>query len=98
VTAHSDLPLADPGRVEQVRSMVAEGLSPEEYAARWAHKIDCFSLDEYAYEDAALHAWIHALGAIVFGKPGAPALDELRRRLLTPAEREAIHREMEEVP
>jgi hypothetical protein len=78
--------------------MVAEGLSPEEYAAWWAHKIYCFSLDEYSYEDPELHAWIRALGAIVFGKPGAPALEELRQRLLTPAEREAIHREMEEVP
>ena len=32
----AELPLADPEIEEQVRTMVGGGLSPEEYAARWA--------------------------------------------------------------
>lgn len=87
-----DLPLAPPDYESMAREMVAEGLSPEEYAARWAHSIWCFSMDDYRYRDEHLHVWIHALGAILFERPGAPTLAELRERFLTAEEREAIRR------
>jgi hypothetical protein len=47
-------PLADPGRASMAAILFSEGLSPEEYAARYAHTIYCFSLGECRYADPAL--------------------------------------------
>jgi hypothetical protein len=91
----SEQPLATPLLEEHVLAMFREGLSAEEYAARWAHTIACFSLDEYRYRDPQLHVWIHALGDILFQRPGAPTLEDLRARYLTPEEHEAIREELE---
>ena len=88
----SELPLADSGQEQMARQMMADGLSPEEYAARWADSILCFSLDDVRYNDPTLQSWIHALGAILSQGPGAPTLEELRKRFLTDKEREAIRR------
>lgn len=41
-------------------------MSPEEYAARNAHKWGCFSLDEYRYRDPNLGKWVKRLGEIFF--------------------------------
>jgi hypothetical protein len=92
----AELPLASPVVEEQARAMVAEELSPEEYAARQAHRIGSFSLDEYRYRDPRIQDWIHKLGDILFRRPGAPSLDDLRNRLLTPQERAAIREEEKE--
>jgi hypothetical protein len=85
-------PFAPPDLEERARVMVAEGLSPGEYAARWAHSIMCFSLDDYRYRDPTSHEWIQALGAILFQRPGAPTLRELRETYLTAEERAAIEK------
>ncbi|HET8578010.1 MAG TPA: hypothetical protein VFO18_13000 [Methylomirabilota bacterium] len=82
-----NLPLADPGHVEMATELFSEGLSPEEFAARYAHTILCFSLDEVRYADPALDRWIGRLGDILFHRNGAPTVDELRERLLSPEER-----------
>ena len=87
-----ELPLATPHIEEVARQMMAGGLSPEEYAARWAHSFGCFSLDGFRYSDPGLQSWISALGAILFQHPGAPKLEELRQRFLTREEREAIRK------
>ena len=47
----AELPLADPEIEEQVRTMVGGGLSPEEYAARWATRSLAYWLDDYRYRD-----------------------------------------------
>lgn len=39
--------------------------SPEEYAARNAHNIMCFSFHEYRFRDPALAAWIRRLHEIL---------------------------------
>ena len=77
-------------------AMRAEGLSADEYAARYAHGIMCFSLDECRYPDAALDAWISRLGQILNRAPGAPTLTELRVKYLTFDERESVEREERE--
>jgi hypothetical protein len=77
---------------ERARAMFAEGLTPDEYAARYAHTIACFSLDEYRYRDPTLHAWIQSLGAIFFGRPGAPTIEEVRQRHLTAEQRAEVKR------
>jgi hypothetical protein len=85
-----DMPLATVSIENTVREMMSYGLSPDEYAARWAHNIYCFSLDQYRYRDVVLQAWIHALGAILFQKNGAPNLNELRAKFLTVEEIQEI--------
>lgn len=42
-----------------------ETMSAEEFAARNASEILCFSLDEYAYSDAKLDAFMQRLGEIL---------------------------------
>lgn len=86
----ADLPMADAGREADARSLFPFDMSPEEYAARNAHGWYCFSFDDYRYADPKVDAWIQRLGDILFRRPGAPALDELRERYLTAAERAAI--------
>jgi hypothetical protein len=91
-----ELPPAPPDLEEHVRMMVGEGLSPGEYAARWAHSIMAFSLDNYRYRDTDSHEWIQALGAILFQRPGFPTLQELRERYLTAEERATIEKHAQE--
>ena len=90
------LPLADPGHVDMATQLFGEGLSPEEFAARHAHTILCFSLDDVRYVDPALDRWIGRLGDILFNRNGAPTVDELRARLLSLPERLRIEREEKE--
>ena len=40
-------------------------LSPEEYAARHAHALGCFSFHFYRYRDIALGAWVRRVGEIL---------------------------------
>ncbi len=77
-----DLPLATVSMEHTVREMMSCGLSSNEYAARQAHLILCFSLDQYRYRDVVLQAWIHSLGAILSQKTGAPNLNDLLNFLL----------------
>lgn len=88
-----DMPLATVTMENHVRGMMSDGLSPDEYAARWAHTIYCFSEDGYRYRDVVLQSWIHALGAILFQKNGAPNLNELRAKFLTAEEIQKIQEE-----
>ena len=81
-----DLPLADPARERHALSLFRLDMTPEEYAARFAHEWVCFSFDERRYSAPGLTAWIQRLGDIFFGRNGAPSLRELRERFLTPTE------------
>ena len=90
--SESELPLADRGQEQMARQMMSDGVSPEEYAARGAHTMGSFSLGDVRYSDPALQAWVHALAAILFQRPGTPTLEELRKRFLSEDEREAIRR------
>lgn len=74
-----DMPLATVRMEHVVQEMMSCGISPDEYAARWAHNIYCFSLDQYRYRDVVLQSWIHSLGAILSQKNGAPNEIALRR-------------------
>ena len=73
--------------------LFSEGLSPEEFAARHAHTVLCFSLDECRDTDPALDAWIARLGDTFFRRRGAPTLSELRARFLSPGERLRVEQE-----
>jgi len=65
-------------------------MSPEEYAARHAHALGCFSFHRYRYRDAALAAWIRRLGEIF---SDADELARCQERYLTPDELAEVHRQ-----
>lgn len=66
-----------------------EKMSPEEYAARNASGIFCFSLHERRYRDAKFDAWIQRLAEILFDWN---VVNECRRKFLT---QEEMQRELE---
>jgi hypothetical protein len=80
-----DRPRADPERERFAREFFpTDSMSADEYAARHAADMACFSCDEFTYEDATLDAWIQRLGAIL---RDPQLLDECRKRFLTRKER-----------
>jgi heme-degrading monooxygenase HmoA len=84
---------ATPEMQARARRMMADGITPEEFAARWSHTMAAFSMDEFSYHEPEVEEWIHRLGAILFRRPGAPSLADLRARYLTDDERKAIEEE-----
>ena len=74
---------------DDIARRVFEGwadMSPEEWAARYAHAVGCSSFDRYRYLDPALHEWIHRLHEIL----SSPArVEECRKKFLSPREIEA---------
>lgn len=90
-------PWADSGREKLAQSLFSEGLSPEEFAARYSHGILCFSLGELRYADPSLDAWIQRFADILHHQNGAPTVDELRDKLLTAEERARIKQEILEM-
>lgn len=79
------LPLAPPDREETAQRVFAgwERMSPEEWAARFAHTMMCSSFDLYRYRNAALHSWIHRLHTIL---RMPERVDECRKKYLTAEE------------
>jgi hypothetical protein len=92
----TERPPAGPICENMAAQMFAEGFSPEEYAARFAHKWLCFSLADYRYADPAIDAWILRLHDILFRLNGAPKIDDLRMKYLSPEERLRIKEEEQE--
>lgn len=84
------LPLADPAMEAQARRMMIDGVSPDEFAARFGHTLGTFSMDQYRYRAPEVEQWVHRLGHILFQRPGSPRLADLRARYLTAEERQAI--------
>jgi hypothetical protein len=68
-------------------------ISPEEYAARHAHQVGCFSLDRHHYNDPELASWFGRLGTIF---RDLDELERCRRTFLTTAEYAAIRQEIED--
>ena len=58
-------------------------LSPEEYVARHAHALGCFSFHFYHYRDPALGHWVRRVGEILSGEG---EIEECRERFLSPEE------------
>jgi hypothetical protein len=68
-------------------------MSPEEYAARYAHLWNCFSLHRYRFQDPVLGAWVRRLGEILFTEG---EVERCRLRYLTPAELAGMRRQATE--
>jgi hypothetical protein len=88
--AEYDLPPAEPKMEAYARRMMADGITPGEFAARYSHTIVAFDMDKYRYSEPEVDDWIHQLGDILWGKPGSPRLEDLRIRYLTDEERRRI--------
>jgi hypothetical protein len=75
---------------EETAQRVFEGwdaMSPEEWAARYAHTVLCSSFDRFRYRNAALQCWIYRLHEIL-ADPGK--VRESRRTCLTAKEAERL--------
>jgi hypothetical protein len=71
-----------------------EDMSPEEFAARHASGILCFSLHERRYRDATFDAWIQRLAEILFDWN---VVNACRKKYLTPEElQRQLERDQEE--
>lgn len=68
-------------------------MSPEEYAARHAHLLGCFSFHLYRYHDPVLGAWVRRLGDILSTED---ELDRCRQRFLTSEELAAFRKQQAE--
>ena len=74
---------ADPWYAARMAEWLSEGLVPEEWAARHAHELACWSGGGYRYADPTLDAWVRRLAAVLW-IPGATAV--CQRHFLTEAE------------
>ncbi|MBY0525916.1 MAG: hypothetical protein K2R98_21160 [Gemmataceae bacterium] len=68
-------------------------MPPEEWAARHAHLLACFSLHLYRYKDATLGAWVRRLGEI-FTTEGE--IERCRHRFLTEEELASVRQQQAE--
>jgi hypothetical protein len=68
-------------------------LPPEEYVARHAHALGCFSFHFYRYRDPALGAWVRRVGEIL---SSAQEVEQCRQRYLSAAEQANVHRQQVE--
>jgi hypothetical protein len=85
--APDDRRQAYPFYEERMRTWRSEGLSPEEWAARNAQNLLCFSGGQYCYSDPSLDAWVRRLDTILFTHG---AVDACRRHFLTDDEMRAV--------
>jgi hypothetical protein len=80
---NSQLPLAPLDCEQLAMKIFPLGISPEEYAARYAADWFCFSFNRYSYRDRELDIWIQRLGEI-FSNP--KLLTQCQEEILTSEE------------
>ena len=68
-------------------------MSPEEYAARHAHLLGCFSFHLYRYRDPVLGAWVRRLGEILSTEG---EVERCQQRFLTPEELATVRKQQAE--
>jgi hypothetical protein len=68
-------------------------MSPEEYTARHAHLLGCFSLHSYRYRDPVLGAWVRRLGEILSSED---EVERCRQEFLTPEELTIVRKQERE--
>ncbi len=89
-----DRPLAHPGRERQAKELFPfAAMSPEEYAARHAHLLGCFSLHLYRYRDPALGAWVRRVREILATEG---EVERCQERFLTPDELATVRKQQTE--
>ena len=87
-----------PGRFDEEGDWIARQffspadlqLSPEEYAARHAHSLGCFSFHFYRYRDAALGAWVRRVSEILSTEG---EVERFQEQFLAPEELAMVRRQ-----
>jgi len=65
-------------------------MSPEEYVARHAHALGCFSFHFYRYRDPALGAWVRRVGELLSTEE---EVERCRQRFLSSEELATVRRQ-----
>ncbi len=79
-------PLATPQYEQDALSRFRLNLSPEEFAARFAHRFALFNFQKYRYRTPGMTEWVDRLSAFFFAE-GLPArLRAAREKYLTDEE------------
>jgi hypothetical protein len=78
---------------QQFFTPTALRMSPEEYAARHAHALGCFSFHFYRYRDPALGAWVRRVGEILSTQG---EVERCRQQFLSPEELADVQRQAAE--
>jgi hypothetical protein len=68
-------------------------LSPEEYVARHAHALGCFSFHFYRYRDPALGAWVRRVGELLSTED---EVERCRRQFLSAEELATVRQQERE--
>src|SRR5580700_742845 len=69
-------------------------LSPEEYVARHAHALGCFSFHFYSYRDPALGDWVRRVVGEILSTEGE--VERCQKRFLSPEELATARRQQAE--
>jgi hypothetical protein len=73
-----------------IESLFRLELSPEEFAARYAHDFAMFSFHEYRYRRPGMTEWVQEPAKIFFDQDLPMRLRQLREKYLTPEEIERV--------
>src|SRR5947208_15223320 len=68
-------------------------MSPEEYVARHAHALGCFSFHFYRYRDPTLGAWVRRVGELLSSEE---EVERCRQRYLSAEELATVRRQADE--
>ncbi len=95
ISAPSDSRFSEEGDwiAQQFFSPTELRMSPEEYAARHAHALGCFSFHLYRYRDPALGAWVRRVGEILLTES---EVERCRQQFLSPEELAVVRRQLAE--
>jgi hypothetical protein len=91
-------PTASDGRFNEEGDWIAQQFfspddlraSPEEYVARHAHALGCFSFHFYRYRDPALGAWVRRVGELLSTEA---EVERCRQRFLSSEELATVRRQ-----
>jgi hypothetical protein len=91
-------PTASDGRFNEEGDWIAQQFfspddlraSPEEYVARHAHAVGCFSFHFYRYRDPALGAWVRRVGELLANQA---EVERCRQRFLSSEELATVRRQ-----
>jgi hypothetical protein len=94
-------PTASDGRFQEEGDWIAHQffsaaelrMSPEEYTARHAHALGCFSFHFYRYRDPALGAWVRRVGEILATEG---EVERCQQRFLSPEQLAMVRRQAAE--
>jgi hypothetical protein len=93
---YEQLPPADPGYEKSAERLFSnyKSITPEQWAARYAHTVGCSGFGDFKYRNDELGRWIYRLHEILERQVNFPdEIDEYRKQYLSAEELARIQRE-----